>query len=82
MLELEGIASEYEADLMYYQQQEVIDSDSDPDEVDGIEPLRPLRNFPAVALITAIHSTLEVCVLHNSGHGPPVQVRRHPLLLT
>ena len=32
------------------------DSDS---EAEGVEPLRPLRNFPAVALITAIHSALE-----------------------
>ncbi|CAL8465869.1 g5405 [Coccomyxa elongata] len=57
-LELEGIATEYEADLMYYQQ-ETLDSDSEPDAEDEIEPLRPLRNFPAVALITAIHSAIE-----------------------
>lgn len=33
---------------------------SEEDAEDGIEPLRPLRNFPAVALITAIHSAIEV----------------------
>ena len=60
-LELEGIATEFEADLMYYQQ-EGTDSETE-DEEDGVEPLRPLRNFPAVALITAIHSFLEVRAL-------------------
>lgn len=58
-LELEGIATEYEADLMYFQQ-EATDSDSEEEDEDAVEPLRPLRNFPAVALITAIHSFIEV----------------------
>ena len=38
------------------------DSDS---EAEGVEPLRPLRNFPAVALITAIHSALEARALFH-----------------
>jgi hypothetical protein len=55
--ELEGIAGEYEADLVYYTADGEGDSDS---EAEGVEPLRPLRNFPAVALISAIHGALEV----------------------
>lgn len=55
--ELEGIAAEFEADLQYYQQAEEYNSDSEAEEA---EPLRPLRNFPAIALITAMHSAIEV----------------------
>jgi hypothetical protein len=55
--ELERIASEFETDLQYYQQAEEYNSDSEAEEA---EPLRPLRNFPAVALITAMHSAIEV----------------------
>ena len=54
--ELESIASEFETDLQYYQQQEY-SSDS---EQEDIEPLRPLRNFPAIGLIAAMHSAIEV----------------------
>ncbi|EIE18073.1 hypothetical protein COCSUDRAFT_26470 [Coccomyxa subellipsoidea C-169] len=43
-MELEGLAVEY---------------DETEDEEDGVEPLRPLRNFPAIALITAIHTAIE-----------------------
>lgn len=71
-MELEGLATEYEADLMFYQQ-EGTDSETEDDE-DNAEPLRPLRNFPAVALITAIHSFLEVCAHclheHCGARGP------------
>ena len=55
--ELESIAAEFEADLQYYQQAEEYNSDSEAEEA---EPLRPLRNFPAIALITAMHSAIEV----------------------
>jgi len=54
--ELDSIASEFETDLHYYQQQEY-SSDS---EQEDIEPLRPLRNFPAIGLIAAMHSAIEV----------------------
>ncbi len=64
-MELEGLAVEYESDLMYYQQ-EAADSETE-DEEDGVEPLRPLRNFPAIALITAIHTAIEV------RHAPPLK---------
>lgn len=71
-MELEGLATEYEADLMFYQQ-EGTDSETEGDD-DNAEPLRPLRNFPAVALITAIHSFLEVCAPclyeHCGARGP------------
>lgn len=59
--ELEGIAAEYEGDLMFYQQ-EALDTDTEDEVNDEVEPLRPLRNFPAVALVTAIHSAFEVCL--------------------
>ena len=55
--ELEGIASDFEADLMAFQQAAYETSDSEAEEV---EPLRPLRNFPALGLITAMHSAIEV----------------------
>ena len=55
--ELEGIASDFENDLLSYQQQVWSSDDSEQEEV---EPLRPLRNFPAVGLITAMHSAIEV----------------------
>ena len=54
--ELDSIASEFETDLHYYKQQEY-SSDS---EQEDIEPLRPLRNFPAIGLIAAMHSAIEV----------------------
>ncbi len=55
--ELEGIASDFENDLLSYQQQVYSSDDSEQEEV---EPLRPLRNFPALGLITAMTSAIEV----------------------
>ena len=55
--ELEQISSDFEADLMAFQQAAYETSDSEAEEV---EPLRPLRNFPALGLITAMHSAIEV----------------------
>ena len=70
-MELEGLAVEYESDLMYYQQ-EAADSETE-DEEDGVEPLRPLRNFPAIALITAIHTAIEVRHAASQVAGPRPQ---------
>ena len=55
--ELELIAADFEIDLHSYQQQMYSSDDSEQEEA---EPLRPLRNFPAVGLITAMHSAIEV----------------------
>ena len=73
--ELEGIAGEFEADLVYYTADGGEPGDSDDSEAEGLEPLRPLRNFPAVALISAIHGALEaraLCCLASlpSACGP------------
>ena len=66
--ELEQIASDFEADLMAFQQAAYETSDSEAEEV---EPLRPLRNFPALGLITAMHSAIEVPSLADP---PPVSL--------
>ena len=42
---------------MAFQQAAYETSDSEAEEV---EPLRPLRNFPALGLITAMHTAIEV----------------------
>ena len=55
--ELESIAADFEMDLLSYQQQVYSSDDSEQEEV---EPLRPLRNFPAIGLISAMHSAIEV----------------------
>lgn len=71
--ELESIAGEFEADLQCYRQQEYASSD-DSEEADA-EPLRPLRNFPALGLITAMHSAIEVRLLPWTVHCPSWSLR-------
>ncbi|CAK0731625.1 hypothetical protein CVIRNUC_000020 [Coccomyxa viridis] len=72
--ELEQISSDFEADLMAFQQAAYETSDSEAEEV---EPLRPLRNFPALGLITAMHSAIEEA---RHGDKAALNAQCEPLL--